>query len=197
MYLNNTFRFVLLFILLVSAFDIPAQTNKAATTHCQLNEVVRFSCQIDRKTVSLCTGSTHGKITSLAYRYGTISKIENQFVARPNNSHRFYATEAPANPDELIKQVWFDRNGIRYLMTECLGGGCAQSGRLAVLRGREVLMNKPCTRSDGEKFDSFSKDFLSFNSATENGWSATELMIIGLDDNSLEKLFPPPLGKTW
>ena len=66
-----------------------------------------------------------------------------------------------------------------------------------MLRGRKVLMNKPCIRTDTEKFDSFSKDFLSFNSETKNGWSATELMIVGLDDNSLEKLFPPFPGKTW
>lgn len=177
--------------------SLRAEPIKPAVTHCHSDEAIQFSCQVGKKTVSLCTGAKLSSITSLAYRYGFIGKVENEFIARPNNAHRFYGTVAPANPGELISQIWFDRSGIRYLLTECRGGGCGQSGSLAVLRGSQVLMHTPCAATSTESFDSFSRDFVSFDSDTGGGRSATELLVIGLDDNHLQKLFPPPRGVTW
>lgn len=185
------------FCMLVLPISVLGQQLKSAVTHCHSDEVIQFSCQVATKTVSLCSGGKFGKITSLAYRYGFIGNVENEFVARTTNTHRFHGTASPANPGALVSQVWFERSGIRYLLTECLGGSCPQSGGLAVLRGSHVLMNKPCTPDDTESLDSFSRDFVLFDSDTGGGWSATELLVIGLDDNYLKKLFPLPRGVTW
>lgn len=197
MFLNSFPLDMVLFCMLAMPISILAQPIESAVTHCHSDEVIQFSCQVATKTVSLCSSGKFGSITSLAYRYGSIGKVENEFIARANNTHRFYGTASPANPGALVNQVWFERSGIRYLLTECVGGSCPQSGGLAVLRGSHVLMNKPCTPTDTETFDSFSRDFVSFDSNTGGGWSATELLIIGLDDNYLQKLFPLPRGVTW
>lgn len=197
MSLNSILQIALTFAGFLAPIGIFAQPIKTAVTHCYAVETIQFSCQIGRKTVSLCSHNEKKTITSLTYRYGLIGEVENEFSARPTNKNRFYGTAAPANPDELIKQVWFNRGGLRYLLTECLGGGCAQSGRLAVLRGGRILMNEPCTATEAKRFDGFSRDLVSFNTSTGGGWSATELLIVGLDDNSLEKLFPLPPGITW
>ena len=197
MYSNSIVKIVLAFLGFVASLGAPAQPIKKSATHCFSAETIQFSCQIGRKTVSLCTLNEKKTITSLTYRYGSIGKVENEFSARLNNNNRFYGTASPANPHEFVKQVWFDRGGSRYLLTECLGGGCAQSGRLAVLRGKRILINRPCAATEAQRFDSFSRDLVSFNTSTGGGWSATELLIVGLDDNSLEKLFPLPPGITW
>ena len=183
--------------LLVLPISLLAQPINTTVTHCHPDEAIVFSCQVGKKTVSLCSGGEAGSITSLTYRYGLVGKVENEFTARPDNARRFHGVVAPANPNAEIRQVWFDRGGVRYLLAECSGGNCPQTGKLAVLRGSRILMNKDCAPATAERFDGFSRDLVTFGAADGQGRSATELLVIDLDDNHLQKLYPSPRGMTW
>ena len=183
--------------LLVLPISLLAQPINATATHCHPEETIQFSCQIGKKTVSLCTGDKLGSITSLTYRYGLIGKIENEFIARPDNVRRFHGFVAPANPNAEIRQVWFDRGGLRYLLAECRGGNCPQTGKLAVLRGSRILMNKDCAPPTAKRYDGFWGGLVSFGADDGPGRSATELLVIDQDDNHLQKLYPIPRGMTW
>lgn len=187
---------MLALVTLTLAKSVLSQQTKIPTTHCHANERVQFSCRIGSKVVSLCAGSDVSKPAFLSYRYGLINKIENEFTARPDNKNRFYATVMPANPRAAVKQVWFDRVGIRYLLTECVGGNCPQEGGLAVLRGDRVLMNGKCKYEMEANVGWFSDELVTFdlNSSPWNARSTTELLVIVETDNYLEKLFPSPPG---
>lgn len=196
MHLNNILRLTLFLAALASTKGVLAQSTQTATTHCQPNERIQFSCRIGAKVVSLCAGGEIGKTTSLTYRYGLIGKIENEFVARPDNKNRFYATVMPANPRAAIKQVWFNRGEIRYLLTECVGGNCPQDGGLAVLHGYKVLMNGHCEIEMERDLGGFSHELADFNlsSSPWNIQSATNLLVVVDADDHFEKIFPPGPG---
>ena len=176
-----------------SVFSQPTRT-----THCLTDERVQFSCRIGTKLVSLCAGGEIGMTTSLSYRYGRIGKIENEFIARHDNNNRFYATAMPANPRAAVKQVWFNRGEIRYLLTECNGGSCPQQGGLAVLRGYRVLMNARCKDEKENDLAWFSSELVSFNLGEKwNVQSATPLLEIVKEDYHFDELFPSPPGVLW
>ena len=61
----------IVFFSLLTACQVTAT---AESTLCSKNEKIVFSCQLDKKTVSLC--SPAGQEKSLIYRYGTPNKIE-------------------------------------------------------------------------------------------------------------------------
>ena len=50
----------------------------------------------------------------------------------------------PVSPRAQIREVWFDRGDIRYLLTACLGGDCPYEGGLAVLKKGKVLSKSRC-----------------------------------------------------
>ena len=197
MYLTKFSLAMVTIYTLALPINLVAQPIKSVVTHCHPDEAIQFSCQIGKKTVSLCTSGKLGSITSLTYRYGLIGKIENEFIARPDNARRFRGFVAPANPRALISQVWFDQSGIRYLLAECSGSNCPQTGKLAVLRGSRILMNKDCDPPTAKRYDGFWGDLVSFGADDGPGRSATELLVIDQDDNYLQKLYPIPRGMTW
>jgi hypothetical protein len=166
-----------------------AQPAGATGTHCRTDERVQFSCQIGSKTVSLCAEGKTGAITSLAYRYGLRGKIENEFVARPDNSNRFFGSVSPVHPGASVSQIWFDRGHVRYLLTECVGGRCPHGAGLAVLRGDRVLMNGHCVNSAENDLAWFSRDLVTFGSDAAGSRSATELLRIEDADNELDKIY--------
>ena len=175
-----------------------AETTRTGPTHCHFDERIQFSCRIGIKIVSLCAGGEAGATTSLAYRFGRIGKVENEFIARLSNKNRFYATVMPANPRAAVKQVWFNRGAIRYLLTECVGGSCPQEGGLAVLRGHRVLMNGRCKHEMQDDLGSFSRELVFFDLGEKwNVQSATPLLEISDEDNYLDKIFPSPPGVFW
>lgn len=191
-------RILLVNFFAASVFAGCAFAQPSKVTHCLPEERIQFSCRIGTKVVSLCAGGEIGDATSLAYRYGIIGKIENEFIARHNNNNRFYATAMPASPRAAIKQVWFNRGEIRYLLTECTGGSCPQQGGLAVLRGSRVLMNGRCKYEIADDLGSFSRELVFFDLGEKwNVHSATPLLKISEEDNYLEKLFPSPPGVFW
>ncbi len=173
-------------LLVILSLGAHAQGAPAPGTHCQAGESVRFSCRIGSKTVSLCAGD---KVAYLAYRYGLPGKIENEFIARPDNGNLFFGTVSPAAPGASVNQVWFDRGAVRYLLTECTGGNCPQQAGLAVLRGDRLLMNGRCARETGTDLAWFSRELVHFGSDAAGSRSSTDLLRIEDADNELEKIY--------
>lgn len=182
-------------VLLALLFWLPLTPGRAvpaagpASSHCTVDERVQFSCRIGAKTVSLCAAGAAGAITSLVYRYGVPGKVENEFLARSDNHHRFYASVAPAAPGASVRQVWFDRGALRYLLTECVGGNCPGRAGLAVLRGGHAVMNARCMRVAENDLGWFSRDLISFGSDAASSRSATDLLQMEDADNLIETLY--------
>ncbi|MCJ2011865.1 hypothetical protein [Methylobacterium sp. J-076] len=123
----------------------------------------------------------------LTYRYGREGRIEISYSAESGNGNRFKATIAPANPRAQVRQVWFDRGPYRYLMSECIGGGCARPAGLAVLRGDTVLKNVRCSTGAGERpwFSPHLADFGPSDTLT----AKTSLLVVEDADNIIGKLY--------
>lgn len=160
-----------------------------AITHCAADERVEFSCRIGVNTVSLCAAGKDRAIAWLAYRYGVPGKVENEFLARSDNTHRFYASVAPAAPSASVRQVWFDRGGLRYLLTECIGGNCPKRAGLAVLRGDHAVMNACCVPAGENDLGWFSRDLVSFGADPASSQSATDLLLMQDTDNMIDTLY--------
>ena len=185
-------------VLMLAAMSWPAASFAGADVPdaglCHADEQVAFSCPVAAKTVSLCTAGT-GRIAALTYRYGRPGRIENEFVARPDNDNRFFATVSPARPGASVNQVWFDRKGVRYLLTECVGGNCPKQAGLAVLRGERVVMNARCTRVTTDDHASFAHDLVTFGSDAGTSRSSTGLLVIEDADNALDRVYPAGPGR--
>lgn len=163
----------------------------APKTLCHGDEKPFFSCVVGKKTVSLCGQPAAGDIKKLTYRYGIADKVELEFAATSASGPHFLATEEPAAPRAVIRQVWFDRGKFSYLMHACQGGDCPYGGGLAVLRGERVLSNTKC----GEGLDSmdyFSQELIEFGDGNDHSKSHTPLLQIGDYGNPIDKLYPMP-----
>jgi hypothetical protein len=185
----------------------------AAPTLCKATEQVAFSCQLGRKVVSLCTATASGAAAnsapttastaastaastvasgppaSLAYRYGVPHRIENEFVATPANGLRFLGTVEPLLPDAIVREVWFEKSGYRYLLTACVGGDCPYESGLAVTHGDKLLSASRCQFTQGFQ-GAFSRNLADFGSDAKTSVSRTPLLEIGDYANDVDKLYP-------
>ncbi len=171
----------------------PGAALAAPQTHCHADERPFFSCEVGRKTVSLCGAGSGGAISSLSYRYGKLDKVELEFTATSPSGPHFLATVEPAAPRAAIRQVWFERGDVTYLMHACQGGDCPYGGGLAVLRGNRVLANMRCQHGP-EAMDYFAHALIEFKDSTENSRSHTPLVEIGDYGHPIDKLYPMPEG---
>jgi len=168
-----------------------AQADTAAPgSLCRAGESVAFSCPLGARTVSLCLREDGGQITALAFRLGTPKRLTREYVADAANGRHFSATVSPAQPGANVRQVWFEQNGRRTLLTECVGGNCAAAGGLAVLRGGQVLSSQRCQRGPDDTAW-FARQLVSFGSDADSSRSATPLLLIEDLDNGVERLYPP------
>jgi hypothetical protein len=169
----------------------PGLALAAPVTHCHAEEKAYFSCVVGKKTVSLCGDASSGSITKLTYRYGKPDNVELEFSATSASGPHFMATVEPDSPRAAIREVWFDRGDIRYLMHACQGGDCPYGGGLAVLRGERILSNAKCQRGP-DSLDFFSRELVEFGDGTEHSKSHTPLLEIGDYANPIDKLYPMP-----
>ena len=171
----------------------PCLAAAAPRTHCHADEKPFFSCAVGVKTVSLCGAESAAGIAKLSYRYGKLDKVEREFSATSAAGPHFLATVEPAAPRAAIRQVWFDRGDIRYLLHACQGGDCPYGGGLAVLRGDKVLANMKCQHGP-DSMDYFARELIEFGDSTEHSKSHTPLIEIGDHGNPIDKLYPMPEG---
>lgn len=170
----------------------PLGTKAAAAivpTHCEPHEAVQFSCRVRAKIVSLCATTRDGAIASVAYRYGRPGQVENQYEANLGNDHRFFATEMPASPGALVRQVWFDRGKTRYLITDCVGGECGRHAGLAVLQGRKLLSRQWCDAATTSPAR-FVPSLVRFGTGSAGPVALTPLVLLQETDNLLEVIYP-------
>jgi hypothetical protein len=164
--------------------DAPAP---AVASLCTPTQLVGFSCALGHKVVSLCADRDGGRITSLAFRYGAPGRTELSYVARAGNDRRFHVTASPLAPRASVRQLWFTRGNVKYLLTQCVGGGCPQDAGLAVLRGEHVLSNRRCARSADDRAW-FARELVEFGADADSTRSLTELVIVDDTDNGIEQL---------
>lgn len=163
----------------------------AAATHCRADERVQFTCRVGAKTVSLCANGEPGRIDALSYRYGHIGRVEYVFTARSGQPQRFQATVMPLAPRALVRQVWFDRGDLRYLVSQCVGGDCPYGAGLAVLRGNKLLMRRACSGGAAGGQDQFDAELVQFGSDVTASRSGTPLLELGEYDNLLDQIYAP------
>ena len=164
-----------------------AHLHKASdpVSQCGAGESVFFSCQVGSKIVSLCS---IGKSGAIAYRYGPRGKVENEYLAAPDNGNRFQGNVSPASPGASVRQVWFTRDDFKYLLTECVGGDCPRSAGLAVFHGDKVIMNATCARKRDD-VAWFSHDMVNFGSDLKTSTSKTDLLHLDDMDNAIEEIY--------
>lgn len=157
---------------------------------CQPDEGVFFSCQLggNHKIVSLCASPNAAPFQSITYRYGTLAKTELTYSATTDNHDHFLGTVSPASPDASVRQVWFENNGIKYIVTSCVGGDCPHNGGLIVLKANQPLMGRACTIESSQPW--FSSKIVHFSSDLESSQSKTDLIQLKDYDNHIEVLYP-------
>lgn len=175
-------------VLLMSMLFASAQASDV--TLCRAGEAVAFSCASAGKTASLCAMPEAGPgAKALIYRYGTVGKVELEHVANEQNGQTFFATVSPATPGALVKQVWFNRGDVRYLLTECVGGACPYGAGIAVLKPDRVLMHRRCESNDLPDQAVFSRKLISFGDGLDDTRSFTHLIRLEDADNSLDVIY--------
>ncbi len=161
----------------------------AAGRHlCRQDENVLFSCGIRSKKASLCVSRSSGAVTQISYRFGTAAKTELEYVANASNGLHFAADVLPAAPGASVRQVWFVRGDVRYLVTQCVGGECSREAGLTVLRRGHVVSDKTCGEADDDLVG-FDRDVVRFGSGMTDSASATDLLRLEDGHNPIERLY--------
>jgi len=167
-----------------------AAAEPAAASHCHTGEEIAFSCSLGDSVVSLCTSTEAGLVQSLTYRSGVRGRVGQEFIASAQTGQRFHASVSPVSPRALVRQVWFEQHGRRYVLTECVGGDCAHSAGLGVFQGDRLLSGRHCLRTQDDKAW-FSRALVEFGSEPASSRSNTGLLLIDEASNAVEKLYQP------
>lgn len=162
----------------------------APASLCRAGEAVAFSCPLGQRTVSLCLREDAGEISALSFRLGSTKRLEREYSADATNGHHFSATVSPAHPGANVRQVWFEQDGRRTLLTECVGGNCAAQAGLAELRRGRLISQRRCLRGPDDSAW-FSRQLVNFGSDADSSQSKTPLLVIEDLDNGVERLYAP------
>lgn len=163
----------------------------AGDSGCLPDESVFFSCRLkgNDRIVSLCTAPKAPPFTSVTYRYGAGTKNEFTYTASVRNQNRFLGTVSAISPKATVRQVWFELNGSKYVVTACVGGDCAHRGGLIVFRKGQLEMSEPCAEgSAGHPW--FSSQVVRFGSSLDSSHSNTDLIHLQDFDNNVGVLYP-------
>ena len=174
---------------LLSSFGSFAQV--VGASGCLPQEAVFFSCQVkgNGRMVSLCTAPKAPPFTSVIYRYGAGTENEVTYAASVENQNRFQGTVSAISPKATVRQVWFELNGSKYVVTSCVGGDCAHRGGLIVFHKGQLEMSEPCAESSGGH-PWFSSEVVRFGSSLDSSRSNTGLIHLEDFDNHVNVLYP-------
>jgi hypothetical protein len=166
-----------------------ADVRPASQALCADDQQVAFHCSLGAKAVSLCAAGSAEAIDSLEYRYGTPARIELRWLASPANGRQFVASQATLSPGANVRQLWFDNGGVRYLLSQCVGGDCPAAAGLAVLRDGRVLMRRHCLATSDDRAW-FSRRLGRFGEDAASSRSSTAVLRFDDVDNGVERLYP-------
>ena len=172
---------------LAGAAAAAADLMPASTALCSPRQQVVFHCSLGAKAVSLCAVMEGPRVTTLDYRYGTRARLELTQAA--STAQPFKATLSQLAPGARARQVWFDRGGYTYLLSQCIGGACPYNAGLAVLQGDKVVMNRRCVRTADDRA-SFVPELARFGSDAASSEARTRLLAFEDIDLGVERLYP-------
>lgn len=172
---------------LASSAAMAADLMPASTALCGPRQQAVFHCSLGAKSVSLCAVVEGQRVTTLDYRYGTRARLE--LTQQASTAQPFKATQSQLAPGARARQVWFDRGGYTYLVSQCIGGDCPYSAGLAVLKGYEVVMNRRCVRTADDRA-SFAPELARFGRDAASSEAKTGLLVFDDVDLGLERLYP-------
>jgi hypothetical protein len=174
----------------LTAFSPCSFAQSAQGSLCQPDEGVLFSCRLENnpKIVSLCTSPKAEPFQSVTYRYGTAAKSELSYSATAENHNHFIGSVNPVSPNASVRQVWFENNGVKYIVTSCVGGDCPHNGGLIVFRGKQLVTSRACTLDSTQPW--FSSKVVHFTSELQSSQSKTDLIQLHDYDNNVEVLYP-------
>ena len=175
-------------VLLSTAWS-SAQT--AGASSCLPEEGVFFSCRLqgNDRIVSICTAPKAPPFATITYRYGTETRNELTYAASVENHNRFLGTVSPVSPKAIVRQIWFDLKGTRYIATSCVGGDCPHRAGLIVFRGSQLPTSKPCENESGSH-PWFASEVVHFGSDLDSSHSNTDLIQLQDFDNHVNVLYP-------
>jgi len=183
-------RLALAAALLVAGLPAAHADGAALTSLCHADEAVAFSCRLGPRTVSLCLRGEAGQTGAISFRLGSAGKLEREFVASAQTGQHFSANVTPSQPGALVRQLWFDQGGRRTLLTECVGGNCAQAAGMAVLRAGKLVSKQRCQRTPDDAAW-FSRQLVNFGNDVDSSQSKSPLLLIEDIDNPIELIYPP------
>ena len=166
-----------------------ADLQPAAATLCTADELVVFSCVLGPELVSLCATRQAGVISALSYREGWPGRLTSSHLATADNGQRFQATVSALAPRALVRQVWFEHDGLKVLLSECVGGDCPQQAAQAVFRGDQLLSARRCQRSADDRAW-FSRELVKFGADAASSRAASPLLQLDDIDNGIEAAYP-------
>lgn len=175
----------------VLLWSVGSLAQVAGDSGCLPEESVFFSCQLkgNGRTVSLCTAPKAPPFTSVTYRSGAGTKNKFTYTANVDNQNRFLGTVSAVSPKATVRQVWFELNGSKYVVTACVGGDCAHRGGLIIFRKGQLEMSEPCAEgSSGHPW--FSSEVVRFGSSLDSSHSNTGLIHLQDFDNNVGVLYP-------
>jgi hypothetical protein len=160
----------------------------ASPALCTPTQRVMFHCAVGAKAVSLCADIEDGRIAALTYRYGTARRSELSHTV--SSAAGLAANVTPLAPRASVRQLSFTRGDITYVLSQCVGSACAQSARLAALRGDRIVFNRPCRRTADDRAW-FAPELARFGNDAANSEALTDLVKFDDVDHGIERLYLP------
>ena len=135
----------------LSPLWVGAQTAPTATSACEPNEKVLFSCQIKGEPIAYCGGDNKKGLQWLRFKQTTPSgdieiKTDNQVADLKNKT--FFATEENQQRASFTT-VHFDQKGLTYALTKCEGMNCVavmDYPWFAVYNGKKRVSSNFCDK---------------------------------------------------
>jgi|SRR6476469_8742712 len=175
-------------LLVACAWAGAAEIGAASPDLCTPPQRVMFHCAVGAKAVSLCADVEGGRIAALTYRYGTPARVELAHTIR--SAAGLAAAVTPVAPRASVRQLSFARGDVTYILSQCVGSACAQSARLAALRGDRIVFNRPCRRTADDRAW-FAPELARFGNDAASSEALTELIRFDDVDHDIERLYLP------
>ena len=128
--------------LLIAALNTPF-ANAATKNLCTPGEQVFFSCEMQKKIVSLCAVD-NADSRYMEYRFGQPGKIELRYRGGTGQNAAFTRTEV-VGANNASDVIWFENQGVHYVLNFPMRGGPT----LEVIKSGQSLARMACKNGWG------------------------------------------------